>query len=204
MRDIEIALSDDVAQTLELEAARLGLELDGFLTRIIQQRLSEFLPGTPKEWIPREEWEALVRGDTCPLCQELALAEYANAYGYTIADLRISRLRLCANQSVPGYCILFCKKHVREPYGLDKEERLLYFEDLMRAARAIERVFSPIKINYEIQGNIVPHLHCHIKPRFYGDPAPGAPIHPAKNPIMLTRAEYDERVRLIREALQME
>jgi hypothetical protein len=31
MRNVEIALSDDIAQTLELGAARLGLGLDGFL-----------------------------------------------------------------------------------------------------------------------------------------------------------------------------
>ena len=167
-------------------------------------RLSEPLPGTPKEWMPRERWEALVRGETCPLCSELTLNEYVNAHGYTIADLSLSRLRLAANQSVPGYCVLVCKKHVRELYHLSQEEQLLYFNDLMRVAQAIERVFNPAKMNLEIQGNVVPHLHCHIKPRFYGDSAPGAPIHPDKNPIHLTPAEYDERVMLIRKALQRE
>lgn len=56
-------------------------------------------------------------------------------------------------------------------------------------------------MNLEMQGNIILHLHCHLKPRYYGDPAPGAPIHPDRNPVLLRREEYDERVRLLRKAL---
>jgi len=178
--------------------------LGNLLLQIVQQRLSDFLPVPPRKWIAREQWEALVRGEECPICAGLALNEYENAHGYTIADLSISRLRLSTNQSVPGYCFLICKKHVREAYDLNQEERQLFFNDLMRAAQAIETVFNPIKMNLEMQGNIVPHLHCHIKPRFYGDPAPGAPIHPDKMPLLLNPGEYDERVKLIREALKLE
>lgn len=203
VKKVEVTLDNEAAQALELEASRLGLRLDAYLVKIIQRRPSDPLPGAPAQWMPRQEWEALVRGEGCPLCAMLESNVYANDYGYTIADLSISRLRLAANQSVPGYCYLFCKKHVREPYHLGKEERGLFFEDLMRAAQAIEQVFQPIKMNLEMQGNLVPHLHCHIKPRYYGDPAPGAPIHPDRHPIQLTPAEYEERVRLIREALRM-
>ena len=201
MQKIEVALSDSVIRTLEFESTKLGLSLDNFVARIISQRLSEFLPGTPQEWIPREQWEALVRGDACPICADLDLNEYANAYGYTIADLSFSRLRLYANQAVAGYCVLICQKHIGEIHHLEEKERILYVNDLIRAAQAIEKVFCPVKMNFEMLGNIVPHLHCHIKPRFYGDAAPNAPIHPDKSPLFLTREEYDERVRLIREAL---
>jgi diadenosine tetraphosphate (Ap4A) HIT family hydrolase len=201
MQKIEVTLTDDIIRTLEFEATKLGLSLDDFVSRIIGQRLSEFLPGTPKEWMPQEQWEALVRGDTCPICSDLDLNEYANAYGYTIADLSFSRLLLSANQAVGGYCVLICKKHICELHHLEQKEQILYFSDLMRAAQAIEKVFRPVKMNFEIQGNTVPHLHCHIKPRFYGDAAPNAPIHPDKSPLFLRPEEYDERVRLIREAL---
>jgi len=204
MRKLEVTVGNELAQVLELEAKGRGVELGNLLLQIVQQRLSDFLPVPPRKWMAREQWEALVRGEECPICADLALNEYKNAYGYTIADLSISRLRLSKNQSVPGYCFLICKKHVREPYDLNQEERQLFFNDLMRAAQAIETVFNPIKMNLEMQGNIVPHLHCHIKPRFYGDPAPGAPIHPDKMPLLLNPGEYDERVKLIREALKLE
>lgn len=203
MRKVEISLPDDLATMLELEATKHGLELGDFISQLADRRLSDLVPQAPqnKKWMPREQWDALVRGKDCPLCSELSLNEPANVYGYTIADLGLSRLRLSTNQSAPGYCILICKKHVREPYDLDREERQLYFSDMMRAAQALEQVFAPVKMNFELLGNAVPHLHCHIKPRFYGDAAPNSPIDVDKSPLYLTRAEYDERVRLIQKAL---
>jgi diadenosine tetraphosphate (Ap4A) HIT family hydrolase len=156
---------------------------------------------TSKEWMPRERWDALVRGEGCPLCEECRSAERVNEYGYTVADLRLSRLRLAANQFPPGYCVLICAKHVCEPYHLTREEQALFFGDLMCAAQAIERVFKPAKMNFQLLGNLVPHLHAHIVPRYYGDPAPGRPIDPGDQVIMLTPQEYAERVRLIQEAL---
>lgn len=156
---------------------------------------------TPTTWMPRERWDALVRGEGCPLCDAVAATKMADQYGYTVADLDLSRLRLAANQFVPGYCVLICKKHVREPYDLTSQERTVYFEEMMRVAQALEKVFHPIKMNFEILGNAVPHLHCHLKPRYYGDPAPGAPIHPDASTVLLTPQEYEERVKAIRAAL---
>jgi diadenosine tetraphosphate (Ap4A) HIT family hydrolase len=43
---------------------------------------------------------------------------------------------------------------------------------MMRVGQALETVFKPLKMNFEILGNAVPHLHGHIVPRYYGDPAP--------------------------------
>ena len=156
---------------------------------------------TPKSWMPREQWDALVRGEDCPLCAEIESKEASNAHGYTIVDLSLSRLRLAANQSIPGYCILICKTHVREWYQLLPEDQMRYFDDLRQTALALERVFNPIKMNFEILGNAIPHLHCHIKPRFYGDPAPAMPWNGDLQPLRLTPEEYQERIGLIRAAL---
>jgi diadenosine tetraphosphate (Ap4A) HIT family hydrolase len=65
----------------------------------------------------------------------------------------------------------------------------------------LEAVFRPVKMNFEILGNAVPHLHCHIKPRYYGDPAPGKPIHPDERVVRLSPTEYEQRVGQIRTAL---
>lgn len=153
------------------------------------------------EWMPRERWDALVRGEGCPLCAEVAMDAPANDEGYAVADLGITRLRLAANQSVPGYCVLICKKHVREPYDLSPEEQALFFTDMTRVGKALEQAFDAVKMNFEMLGNAVPHLHCHIKPRYYGDPGPGKPIWPEQRPLFLTPREYEERVALIRAAL---
>lgn len=125
----------------------------------------------------------------------------ANAHVYTVADLTVSRLWLATNQSVPGYCVLVARRHVRERYELDTEEQEAFFRDLMAAGQALERAFGAIKMNFKILGNAVPHLHCHIKPRYYGDPAPGRPIHPDDQVVRLTADEYEQRVAAIRAAL---
>lgn len=155
-----------------------------------------------REWMPRERWDALVRGEGCPLCAALAAGERVDRHGYTIADLGISRLRLGANQFVPGYCVLICTRHVREPYELGTTERATYFEDMMRAAQALDRVFNPVKMNFQLLGNEVPHLHCHLVPRFYGDPAPGRPLDPNLGTHVLAAHEAEARVASIQAALQ--
>jgi diadenosine tetraphosphate (Ap4A) HIT family hydrolase len=154
-------------------------------------------------WMPRERWDALVRGEDCPLCGAVAASAAVDAYGVTIADLGLSRLRLAANQFSPGYCVLICARHVREPYDLTDEERPIFFEDMMRTARALERVYQPTKMNFEIMGNAVPHLHCHIVPRYYGDPVPGRPLRLdlPKYTRLLAAEEYAGWVEKIREAL---
>ena len=109
---------------------------------------------------------------------------------------------LAANQSVPGYCVLVHRRHVREPYDLPRDERAAFFEDMILAGAALERAFGAVKMNFELLGNAVPHLHCHIKPRYYGDPAPGEPIHPDERVVRLSAGEYERRADLIRAALR--
>jgi diadenosine tetraphosphate (Ap4A) HIT family hydrolase len=150
--------------------------------------------------MPRERWEALVRGEECPLCAEVRAADGASEHGYFVTDLPFTRLRIEADQHVPGYCVLICKKHVREPHELDEAERAAFFADMLRVGEALERLYGAVKINYSILGNAVPHLHCHIQPRFYGDPHPGQPVWGAQ-PERLAPKEYRERIGAIRDAL---
>jgi hypothetical protein len=61
----------------------------------------------------REQWDALVRGDDCPLCGDIASTETENAYGFFVGDLRMSRLMLAREFHVPGRCVLMCRRHVQ-------------------------------------------------------------------------------------------
>ena len=148
-------------------------------------------------WMPREKWDALVRGENCPLCAVVAAGD-ATDY---IADLFISRLILNKNQYVKGYCLLLCHKHVREPYELSVDEQNKFFTDMMHAGQSLEKVFGAVKMNFQILGNAVPHLHCHIEPRYYGDASPGKPIDPNKETVILKPEEYQKRIKQIRQAL---
>jgi diadenosine tetraphosphate (Ap4A) HIT family hydrolase len=196
LRTIEIAMNDDLAERLEWEGSQSGLGLEQFVGTLLRNRAER-----PRQWMSQEEWDARASGDACPICRALAASEWADSFGFTIADLRLSRLRLVRNQSVPGYCVLLCREHVVEPYALNNEKRLLFWEDTLSAAQAIAQVFQPTKMNLQRLGNAVPHLHTHIVPRYYGDWAPGRSIDPSECEVSLKPAEYEERVRLIRGAL---
>jgi diadenosine tetraphosphate (Ap4A) HIT family hydrolase len=74
---------------------------------------------------------------------------------------------------------------------------------MITVGAALERVCGALKINYQILGNSVPHLHCHIQPRYYGDPYPDRPVEPSAAPALLTPQEYQERANAVRDALGM-
>ena len=83
----------------------------------------------------------------------------------------------------PGYTIVIWRgRHVADPTELSAAEASGYFAEVLRVARAIEAHYRPIKINLEMLGNGLPHLHTHVVPRY---PTDGAPGHPA---LFLSRA----------------
>jgi diadenosine tetraphosphate (Ap4A) HIT family hydrolase len=47
---------------------------------------------------------------------------------------------------------------------------------VLRAGRAIETALQPLKMNYTLLGNALPHLHTHVIPRYADDPRPGWPF----------------------------
>ncbi len=92
-----------------------------------------------------------------------------------------------------GYCVLVARQHARELFELPDETRRSYLEEMCLLARAIQQACSPHKLNYELLGNQVPHLHWHLFPRYSDDPARLSPVW-----LAIDRAEHDptERQRL--------
>ena len=79
---------------------------------------------------------------------------------------------------MPGYVCVVCKRHVNEPYELSAEDAQDFWSDVLLTARAVSAVEDCVKMNYEIHGNTIPHLHLHLFPRFVGDPYEGGPVDP--------------------------
>lgn len=67
-------------------------------------------------------------------------------------------------------------RHVAEPTELTDAEAAAYGREVLRVGRALETALRPIKLNYDVLGNSVPHLHTHIVPRYADDPRPGWPF----------------------------
>jgi diadenosine tetraphosphate (Ap4A) HIT family hydrolase len=63
-----------------------------------------------------------------------------------------------------------------EPTELSGDEAAAYWLEVLRVGRAIESCFEPVKLNYDLLGNSLPHLHIHIVPRYADDPRPGWPF----------------------------
>jgi diadenosine tetraphosphate (Ap4A) HIT family hydrolase len=48
--------------------------------------------------------------------------------------------------------------------------------DARKVSRAVAAATGAVKMNYEIHGNSLPHLHMHFFPRYRGDRFEGGPI----------------------------
>ena len=151
-----------------------------------------------------DNWDALLHGESCPLCDLFRSGRLEDAHGITVTDLTFSRLFLAKNQFVKGYCVLICRRHVIEPFELSAAERATYFDDLAHVGRALQQAFQADKMNYNILGNVIPHLHTHILPRYFTDSAPNRPIDPGLkgHEVYLSAEEYAERIQLIRSYIQ--
>jgi diadenosine tetraphosphate (Ap4A) HIT family hydrolase len=74
-----------------------------------------------------------------------------------------------ADEPFPGFCRVIWHAHVREMTDLGTADR----EHLMRTVFAVESVLrarlAPDKMNLAALGNMTPHLHWHVIPRFADD-----------------------------------
>ena len=77
-----------------------------------------------------------------------------------------------------GYAWLPLRRHAVELHELTEPEGAAFMRDLRRVSSAIAAATRAVKLNYEIHGNTVPHLHVHIFPRYVGDAFEGGPINP--------------------------
>jgi diadenosine tetraphosphate (Ap4A) HIT family hydrolase len=76
-----------------------------------------------------------------------------------------------------GYSIVIWRgRHVSEPTELSEQEASGYWLEVLRVGRALEAHLQPVKLNYDLLGNSLPHLHTHVMPRYADDPRPGWPF----------------------------
>lgn len=104
----------------------------------------------------------------CPLCERVSLASQGQ-YPYLIHEFKNSYLMLGEHQFFEGYSVLVSKTHHKEMTDLADNIQIEMFQELMRAQRAIESVFNPSKMNLCSLGNVVPHIHWHLFPRYQTD-----------------------------------
>lgn len=119
-------------------------------------------------------WASCKAGDDCPLCAPRPDETDGMAL---IRRLQVSSLYLNKSQTYRGACILvYDTAHRTRIDELSSGEWQALSSDLYRAQSAIVRVVTPDHVNTESLGNVVPHLHFHIVPRYANDVRWGDPI----------------------------
>lgn len=93
-----------------------------------------------------------------------------------IADLGLSKAYLHDDQFFPGWTVVVFKRHATELFHLAPTERIQLMEEVSRMAKVLAEIFNAHKINYELLGNQLPHIHWHVIPRLKNDPALLEPV----------------------------
>ena len=133
----------------------------------------------------------------CPTCA----GEFSDP-ARKIAELGTSILYLFEDQFFPGWCLLVLKRHATELWQLAPAERAALMDEVTRTAQTLAAVFDAVKMNYELLGNQVAHIHWHLIPRCADDPSPRMPVWTVEHaPKRLAPAEMSERVARIRAQL---
>ena len=103
----------------------------------------------------------------CELCELAAPAVYADdKLAVIIVD----------DANYPGFCRVIWREHVREISDLADLDRLRLNDAVWQVELAVREVMSPLKVNVASLGNVVPHLHWHVIPRFADDAHFPAPV----------------------------
>jgi diadenosine tetraphosphate (Ap4A) HIT family hydrolase len=69
----------------------------------------------------------------------------------------------------PGYCRVILKRHATEMTDLDGAERAGLMTVVYAVEEAIRATMRPDKMNIASLGNMTPHVHWHVVPRFRDD-----------------------------------
>lgn len=138
----------------------------------------------------------------CGIC---ALIERCRAGSFPdlIVELAHSFVILGDAQFYRGYCVVLAKRHVNELHLMEPAEARALFDELVAVGGAIAAVTQPLKLNYECLGNIEPHVHWHIFPRYAADALRAAPVWARPEAERKAALEDAERSRLI-QALESE
>ena len=125
------------------------------------------------KWSDPGEWRRLYEGERYPVCRSIEME--GRCLG-TIVELDTGYLTTHRDQPVRGYCCLVLKRHAVESHDLQEDKAAGFMRDMRHVSRALKSVTGAVKMNLEIHGNTIPHLHVHFFPRYVGDRFEDGPI----------------------------
>ncbi len=100
--------------------------------------------------------------NACPLCT-------TNSQDLLWQDA-FCRVILVDDPAYPAFCRVILNAHIKEMTDLPEQDRQRLMSVVFATEATVREVVQPDKINLASLGNMVPHLHWHVIPRFAGDP----------------------------------
>jgi diadenosine tetraphosphate (Ap4A) HIT family hydrolase len=100
-------------------------------------------------------------GKICELC--------ATTGGTLLWECPTCRVVRVDDPHYPGFCRVVWTAHVRDMTDLDPGERHSMMNVVFAVEAVIRTLFAPDKVNLASLGNLTPHLHWHVIPRWHDD-----------------------------------
>jgi diadenosine tetraphosphate (Ap4A) HIT family hydrolase len=98
---------------------------------------------------------------TCELC--------GDSGGEVLHRHEKFRVVLVDDANYPGFCRVIWNEHVKEMTDLSDEDRRLLMAAVYLVETVLRSTMRPEKINIASLGNMTPHLHWHVIPRYLDD-----------------------------------
>lgn len=97
----------------------------------------------------------------CPLCDDDG--------GEVLWRDDFCRVIWVGDANYPGFCRVILNRHVKEMSDLHSSDRLRLMETVFTVEAAVREIVRPDKVNIASLGNVVPHVHWHVIPRWVED-----------------------------------
>ena len=101
----------------------------------------------------------------------------------------------------PGFMRVILERHVREVTDLPRAERDRLMQVVFSVEQAVREAMLPDKMNLASLGNMTPHVHWHVIPRFSDDRHFPSPVWAEPRRAQPHRPERAARARELAETL---
>lgn len=98
---------------------------------------------------------------SCELCTSIG--------GELVWENELCRVANIADPDYPGFCRVILNRHEREMTDLTENEQRELMKIVFAVEATLRRLIKPDKINLASLGNLTPHVHWHVIPRWRDD-----------------------------------
>ncbi len=140
-----------------------------------------------------------MKDNNCFYCED---GQKRHELMYEVCKMDLCTLYVLRNQKHRGRMVLKFDDHVPDISALSEDQNRRFFGELRKVAAALMSLFHPDKINYAIYGDLVPHLHVHIVPKYKGGPEWGGPFVDGGEAKILDDAQLEEIAKAMRAELK--